>query len=231
MSHTWAKRARGSSGLLMRFLPSLEVVCPWYSRSAVQQNTLTHLLWRQVLPPLLPEPLTFPAILRSYLIPSPVVLRSAAKPRTPTTPYTPATPPAQVYTLHSVLLSLLWGVGRHNLGAFRGAEPAGLACPSVLFTGPYEVSTSGAFAGAVARALFAMPLEPKPDMSTTPPRPRSALPLQGFVFSRVNRCTRTTAPSAPALPPSWPPTTWCSPATRCWGRTSGTAGGCCGSTG
>ncbi len=35
-----------------------------------------------------------------------------------------------------------------------GAEPAGLACPSVLFTGPYEVSTSGAFAGAVARALF-----------------------------------------------------------------------------
>ncbi len=57
--------------------------------------------------------------------------------------------------LHSVLLSLLRGVGRHNLGAFRGVKPAGLACPSVLFTGPYEVSTSGAFAGVVARALFA----------------------------------------------------------------------------
>ncbi len=45
-------------------------------------------------------------------------------------------------------------------------------------------------AGVVARALFAMLLEPKPDMSTTPPRPRSALQLHGFVFSQVNMYCR-----------------------------------------
>ncbi len=31
----------------------------------------------------------------------------------------------------------------------------------------------------------------KPDMSTTPPRPRSALQLHGFVFSQVNYCKTT----------------------------------------
>ncbi len=119
-------------------------------------------------------------------------VRSAFSPPQLTIPFFPFCPVCLLPlwlasgALHSVLLSLLRGVGRHNLGAFRGVKSAGLACPSVLFTGPYEVSTPGAFAGAVARALFAMPLEPKPDMSTTPPRPRSALQLQGFVFSRVN---------------------------------------------
>ncbi len=55
-----------------------------------------------------------------------------------------------------------------------------------------HVQAPGAFAGAVARALFAMLLEPKPDMSTTPPRPSSALQLHGFVFSQVNMCKHGT---------------------------------------
>ncbi len=77
------------------------------------------------------------------------------------------------------------GKGDHTLGGLdmTGALPQEVSPPSDV---QHNVHT-------------AMLLEPKPDMSTTPPRPRSALQLHGFVFSQVKMCTQH---RTQALPPS-----------------------------
>ncbi len=88
-----------------------------------------------------------------------------------------------VHTVHPLRLKAAFRVDESLLMSTQVLVTGVPRAAGSLSGQPYVSSLQVAH---IAATLFAMPLEPKPDMSTTPPRPRSALQLQGFVFSRVN---------------------------------------------